>query len=285
MNPQANNRFEVKHYGTLGETPEGARVYASVPIELARDKRVSTAGRAVAVYVWSHTEGYRQSAAAVVEALGMSAEAVRAALGSLQANGWLVRQPHVKPGNTRQSFEVWHLQMTNTPFTPERVAELSASVPPPADPTGKAGTGVPEKAVSLNRENRHLSSQFRSAPRSALPNEVPIGENGLRPDREVRPEGVNRLSPIGSASAEPANTRFRWVVRPDAPADIEGDENDPFGAWDTKRNRAKRFILEECQGMDLDETFNAVWYGLKFDIRSELRPGKYLDQRVKLIEE
>ncbi|WP_181786626.1 helix-turn-helix domain-containing protein [Mycobacterium shimoidei] len=94
---------------------------------LARDGKLSPYARAVALYVWSHDEKWQQSAAAVAEAIGLNRKTVAAALDELQGRGWLVREIHYNPGKSRPAWERWHLQMTNRPFTPDEIRELSAT--------------------------------------------------------------------------------------------------------------------------------------------------------------
>lgn len=120
------NRNLVKHHGTLGAAgPQGGTLYASAPMSLARDSRLSPAARSIAFYMWSHGEKWHQSAEDIAEKLGMTAKTVRAGLACLQECGWLIRQNFYNSGKKKPAFQVWHMQLTNIPFTPEQVAALS----------------------------------------------------------------------------------------------------------------------------------------------------------------
>lgn len=142
------NRNLVRHHGSLGaHAPKGGTLYASLPMELARDPELSVYARAVAVYVWSHDEKWQQSAAAVAEAVGVNRKTATAALAELQDRGWLVREIHTAPGKTRPAWERWHLQMTNRPFTPDEIRELSA-------PEGVRPTDTLPGEVSATRTRR-----------------------------------------------------------------------------------------------------------------------------------
>lgn len=98
-------------------------------MELARDGKLSFVARSVALYVWSHTEKWQQSASAVADALGMDRGTVGKALTELQEHGWMAREVHQTVGPTgkpRTAWECWHLQMTNRRFTPDEIRELSS---------------------------------------------------------------------------------------------------------------------------------------------------------------
>lgn len=117
-----NKRNTVRHHGgKVGANGKrGGQHYAAVPVELARDPKITHAARSVAVYVWSHDEKWQQSISAVATALGTDRKTVAAALASLQEAGWLVRE---KLGTNR---ERWHLQLSNIRFSTEEVARLSS---------------------------------------------------------------------------------------------------------------------------------------------------------------
>lgn len=138
------SRNLVQHHGKLGaHGPGGGQLYASVPMELARDGKLSYLARSVAMYVWSHDEKWQQSASAVAAALGMDRGTVGKALAELEEHGWFVREVHkiVGPsGKPRTAWERWHVQMTNRRFTPEKIRRLSTSsdvraTPAPSDQT------------------------------------------------------------------------------------------------------------------------------------------------------
>lgn len=124
----AARRNQVKHHGKIGEHgPGGGQLYAAMPMQLARDPKLSSYARAVAVYVWSHDERWQQSATAVAEAIGVNRKTVTDALGELQQRGWLAREVHTNPGKSKPAWECWHLQMTNRPWTPAEVEALCGS--------------------------------------------------------------------------------------------------------------------------------------------------------------
>lgn len=88
-----SKRNQVRHHGgAVGTNADGTRLYASVPMSLARDGRLSAAARSIAMYVWSHDVRFGQSRNDVAEKLGMSVNTVGKALGALQGHGWLVRE-------------------------------------------------------------------------------------------------------------------------------------------------------------------------------------------------
>lgn len=123
-------RNKVEHHGVLGEMPSGKKLYASVPMELARDKELSPSTSRVALYIWSHGEDWDQSAKDVAENLGMDRGAVARALVDLQVHGWLIREIVTRPGKEKPAGEKWHLQMSNTRFTPEFIAEIGGPESP-----------------------------------------------------------------------------------------------------------------------------------------------------------
>jgi hypothetical protein len=119
-----------RHHGERGAYgPGGGKLFAAIRMELARDGKLSYLARSVAMYVWSHDEKWQQSASAVADALDMDRGTAGKALAELQEHGWFVREIHqtVGPsGKPRTAWERWHLQMTNRPFTPDEIRELSA---------------------------------------------------------------------------------------------------------------------------------------------------------------
>ncbi|MBF6358094.1 helix-turn-helix domain-containing protein [Nocardia higoensis] len=122
----APNRSRIRHRGKLGHGKD-SRLYTALPSALARDAEITPMAAKVALYVWSHSEGYELSAGSVAEAVGASRNSVSKALDNLEARGWLVRQSFARPG--RKPFkEDWYIQLSNDPFTAEQVAQLSAVV-------------------------------------------------------------------------------------------------------------------------------------------------------------
>ncbi|MCP3811448.1 helix-turn-helix domain-containing protein [Mycobacteriaceae bacterium Msp059] len=110
----------VRHHGSK-------TLFVGIPMGLARDGQLSAAARSVALYVWSHDEKWNQSAAEVAEALQMSRNTVAGALASLEARGWLVREIHRAAGKQKPTGEVWHLQLSNTPFTATEAEALAGT--------------------------------------------------------------------------------------------------------------------------------------------------------------
>uniref|UniRef100_A0AB39U2V2 Helix-turn-helix DNA binding domain protein n=1 Tax=Mycolicibacterium phage Maddie1 TaxID=3240809 RepID=A0AB39U2V2_9CAUD len=157
------NRNPVKHHGVLGSHgPGGGRLFASVPMALARDTELSAPARSVAMFVWSHDEKYQQSARDVADAFGMSRNTVAKALTDLQERGWFVRE------RITANSEVWHLQMTNRPFTADEVSKLSRvaqelSHLPSTGSESEPPTGSPNEPPTGSGIEPH-SSESRSAP-------------------------------------------------------------------------------------------------------------------------
>jgi hypothetical protein len=115
------HRNLVRHHGKRD-------LYSAVPMGIARNGELSTATRSVALYVWSHSADWQQSAANIAEELGLGRNTVAAALTELQEHRWMVREVHHKIGPKGKAvwdWERWHLQVSNHPFTVEQVAALS----------------------------------------------------------------------------------------------------------------------------------------------------------------
>lgn len=175
-----SKRNPVRHHGgPVGTNKDGTRLYASVPMELARDGKLTAAARSIAVYIWSHDAKFGQSRNDVADKLGMSVNTVGKALGDLQAHGWLVREI------LGRGAEVWHLQMSNTPFTPDQILTLSGATGSETDLVPNTeldqkliqsdGTGSEtdphtgsETDLVTGSKTDLRSSASRSAPRSAL---------------------------------------------------------------------------------------------------------------------
>ncbi|MGQ4596455.1 helix-turn-helix domain-containing protein [Nocardia sp. R6R-6] len=152
--PKASGkRSPIVHHGTLGAGGDRGNLYTSLPHALARDARLTATARSVALYIWSHVTGWQTSAEAVAEDLGTTAKTVRAALANLQDHGWIVRQPYARP--RRKPFrETWHLQLSNTPFTPEEIERYSRTVIVDGDGTPVETT---EGLDTLGRNDRGRS--------------------------------------------------------------------------------------------------------------------------------
>ncbi|SUA04019.1 Uncharacterised protein [Mycolicibacterium fortuitum] len=115
-------RNKVQHHNALGsKAPNGGTLYASLPMNLARDGTLTAAARSVALYVWSHDPKFGQSRNDVAVKLGMSVNTVGKALTDLQKHGWIVREIHSR------TSETWHLQMSNIPFTEDEIRALSGA--------------------------------------------------------------------------------------------------------------------------------------------------------------
>jgi hypothetical protein len=110
-----------------------SQLNAALPMGLVRDRELSATAKAVAVEIWSHTEGRHQSASSVAEALSVNRKTVYSALAELERRGWLVRQSHYAEGKTKPAWERWHRQMTNTPFTKEQTLSLKRTGTCPSD--------------------------------------------------------------------------------------------------------------------------------------------------------
>lgn len=143
----------------------GGKLYASVPMELARDPELSPAATRVALYVWSHNADFDQSAADVAKTLQMSRATVSRALADLQRRGWFIREIVTRPGRDKPTGEKWHLQMTNTRFTPEFVARIGVELPPTEAPTGRVRSGESGRYQSKNvaAANGDLSTEWTGA--------------------------------------------------------------------------------------------------------------------------
>jgi hypothetical protein len=116
--------------------------------------------KAVALEIWSHAEGRHQSTYSVAEALGINRRTAASAIAELQEHGWLLREIHTKigpSGRARTAWERWHLQMSNTPFTPDRCTQYTTtgapSTPVPVHPVHYIGVQgeVHEKCTSTGR--------------------------------------------------------------------------------------------------------------------------------------
>ncbi|MCV7348274.1 helix-turn-helix domain-containing protein [Mycolicibacterium rhodesiae] len=149
--------MKVIHHGNLGEYKDGKKLYASLPVELARDQGLTANAARVALFVWSHKESYTQSAALVAKALGMHRDTVANALANLQDRGWLVREQVWRPGKAKPSSEVWHLQMSNTPFTDDAKRTLRGDNMP-KNPASSDGN-MPKNPAPPCLEIRHPPAQ------------------------------------------------------------------------------------------------------------------------------
>lgn len=196
-------------------------MYAGIPMELARDGKLSFLARSVAMYVWSHDEKWQQSASAVAADLGMDRGTVGKALAELQEHGWMVREIHqtVGPsGKPRTAWERWHLQMTNQRFTSEEIQELSIpsdvrATPAPSiqtcgpHPHGGAGdtsTGGVDDTRTIEMDSRNapeVHSSNASNDQETPPGSLAIA--GSEPaTEEHRPVGLQPASAGSTATPE-----------------------------------------------------------------------------------
>uniref|UniRef100_A0AB39U1H6 Helix-turn-helix DNA binding domain protein n=1 Tax=Mycolicibacterium phage Alyssa1 TaxID=3240801 RepID=A0AB39U1H6_9CAUD len=221
------NRNLVQHHGERGaHAPGGGHLYAGIPMELARDGKLSYLARSVAMYVWSHDEKWQQSASSVADALSMDRGSVGKALAELQERGWLVREIHqtVGPsGKPRTAWERWHLQMTNRPFSSEEVSELSRpsdvrATPAPSDQTcgPHPHGGADDTRTGGADETRTIEMQFRNAPEVHSSNaRTDQDETGLWSRSladAARPEATPAYRPAAFTEDPFADPRPAWVA-------------------------------------------------------------------------
>ncbi|ORB67683.1 hypothetical protein BST47_04180 [Mycolicibacterium tusciae] len=188
---------------------------------LARDTELSAPARSVAMYIWSHDERYQQSARDVAEALGMSRNTVAKALEALQERGWFVRE------RITANAEVWHLQMTNRPFTPDEVSKLSGVAQEmshlPSTGSGSAPpTGSPDEPPTGSGNEPH-SSEIRSAP------EVHDWSSARTDQDETGSEGRSLAVDGSEATEGVADGRGQDGPSREAASDDEAAEHRPAG--------------------------------------------------------
>jgi hypothetical protein len=112
----------------------GRSFYSPLPMGIARHPSMAASTVRVAAYIWSHDEKFRQSATQIAAAIGLHRDTVSSALDELQQFGWLVREIYTKPGNRKPSYEKWHVQRDDAPWTAAQVAFLAGE---PAEKTGR----------------------------------------------------------------------------------------------------------------------------------------------------
>jgi hypothetical protein len=71
--------------------------YTIVPNELARDPDLSPAARSIALYLWSHDDGFKMGTTSISTALGMRKPTVVKAMQELIDQGWLTRKECTGP--------------------------------------------------------------------------------------------------------------------------------------------------------------------------------------------
>ena len=214
-------RNKVQHHGSLGETADGRKLYASVPMELARDEKLSPAASRVALYVWSHSSDWDQSAADVAKNLGMSRGTVGRALADLQKNGWLIREILRSPGKAKPAGERWHLQMSNTKFTQEEIANLGGPgssetlLQNGAPSTGnllqnEAGTcskiehpPAPKLSTTVVKPVVHAVHTTEVVHQELLDSGVMVGSRTAFAAGELETDGMGCLSLVGAGALSP----------------------------------------------------------------------------------
>lgn len=218
------NRNIVKHHGRLGDHgPNGGQLYAGIPMELARDGKLSYLARSVALYIWSHDEKWQQSAKAVADALGMDRGTVGKALAELQERGWMFREIHQTIGPTgkpRTVWERWHVQMTNRRFTADEIRELKTFsdvrvTPAPSHqtcgphPHGGAGltsTGGADITRTIEVDARNAPEVHSSSSAKDGDDETGPGSRSLAVG-----EGQDKSEPSPDVSSKPASAGSQAV--------------------------------------------------------------------------
>jgi len=122
MSEPANLRNEVRWH----ENP-GNHLFSAVPEQIARSRTLSVYAKAVALYIWSHKETFRQSAKGIHQETGMNRSTVAKGIAELEADGWLVRELIYRDGKTKPTAEIWHVQRSNIPFTVEQSCFLAGN--------------------------------------------------------------------------------------------------------------------------------------------------------------
>lgn len=123
----------------IGDRPEQG--YACIPNELARDGKLSSVARSVALYLWSHDNGWKSSQAAIAKALGIgNRDTVKAALDELSECRWLAIR---KVGRTAHSYYA-HPARKLTEAEHSELSQLAQ----------KSGMGLPENQACNLPKNR-----------------------------------------------------------------------------------------------------------------------------------
>jgi hypothetical protein len=225
------NRNLVKHHGTLGAGgKQGGTLYASVPMALARDGKLSQAARSVAMLIWSHDQKWNQSANLIAQELGMSRNTVAAALADLEKHRWLVREVYIEPGKTRPKWEQWHIQLSNTPFSPAEVQKLSTSScsKPEHGDAQKLSKGLlRNRAGGCSKTEQHssaVSSALEVHSSSASkgteqPDGLPVTSN---PVNGCGHSGRSQYDPFGAESGIRSQGQSAFVARTEAVQSTSG---------------------------------------------------------------
>jgi hypothetical protein len=161
-------RFHGDPYGFDGE-----RGFTQISNRLCRSDRITPGGKAVALYVWSHADGFEVSINGMHKALGMAESAVRAGLESLVSERWAAQE--VLGGN-RYALHV----SRHEPFTPTAHARLHTK------PSG--------------RQNRRSSKVVRNSDQGVVRN----AHQGVVRNADQKEDQTRRLKKE-SRSAEPTS--------------------------------------------------------------------------------
>ncbi|WP_238219081.1 hypothetical protein [Tsukamurella pulmonis] len=163
-------KFHGDPYGSDGE-----QGFTQISNRLCRSDTITPGGKAVALYVWSHAEGFEVSINGMHKALGMAESAVRAGLESLVSERWAAQE--VLGGN-RFALHV----SRHEPFTPTAHARLHTK------PSG--------------RQNRRSSKVVRNSDQGVVRN----SDQGVVRKPDYKEDQVRRLNKE-SRSAEPSSAK------------------------------------------------------------------------------
>lgn len=108
-------RNPIRRHGTV----EGS-LYAALPLNLARDGKLSGNARSIALLLWSHNEGFETSARAIASDLNLSRTTADKGIDELAASRWLAIEKWVTfgpSGQTREKRREYHLMLGEEPFT------------------------------------------------------------------------------------------------------------------------------------------------------------------------
>ncbi len=100
--------------------------YTSVANEALRDKRLSFRARGLLVWMLSHADGYRISAARIAAEGKEGRDAIRTAMDELEAGGYLKRR-RVQSSGGRWSHEIHVYERASAPTTDSQASENQAS--------------------------------------------------------------------------------------------------------------------------------------------------------------
>jgi hypothetical protein len=78
------NRRPVRRLGT-----SPSESFTCIPNDLARDGEIDSSARSIAMYLWSHQDGWKVSAKSIGDALDIDRRTVARALGALSDKRWI----------------------------------------------------------------------------------------------------------------------------------------------------------------------------------------------------